>query len=533
MVREMTEAQKVAQALDVDVEQAVWDLLRAGKASPSPQEVVARLQKCVARGSRQPRVAKSAAKKASPRTGDRAPLTRKKVQKEEAAAASSKKRKRGQQAEEGAAAAAPTKKMKGGQAAASDRPVPKEGSLEWYCPPGKTLLLEPGKPLPQSMWPDTVDPDPSRRRALWLPKDWGQGKKNTCKCHLQAFVSPWGTVYYHKPTIEQVLGRKLGPGDGLEASVEWAKERINKKEDWFGHKPKVDADASLLACLSQQENKHVPQASKLHCCVISARRANHQEGIRNIVNVQAHLTIAGVEPTWYVDRESVEDYKKLGLKAVVGGPLTPSRNIALDDAYNAKKVCVQLSDDISAWSYYHGLGKVSGLTEGNLAAKSAKRFRLTPVAAARFLVAKMRGAGGTWPRLGGVHPTGNLGQVACQEPVARDLFILGDFFVADERDDKPDDIVRFDETFRLKEDYDFTCSHIAKWGSVMRLNRMTVCAKHEVNKGGACAVRDNKGEKEREHIQKLQEKWPGVFTLNRTRGEGDTQVVMRWKAKKF
>ena len=30
----------------------------------------------------------------------------------------------------------------------------------------------------------------------------------------------------------------------------------------------------------------------------------------------------GVTPTWYVDKDSLEDYQALGLKAVVGGKLT-------------------------------------------------------------------------------------------------------------------------------------------------------------------------------------------------------------------
>merc|ERR1712241_1658507 len=78
----------------------------------------------------------------------------------------------------------------------------------------------------------------------------------------------------------------------------------------------------------------------------------------------------------------------------------------------------------------------------------------------------------------------------------------------------------------LKEDYDFSCSHIKKYGSVMRCNRMTLSVKHYDNAGGACSNRDKKGEEERRNIAILNGKWPGVFTPNpKRKGE----VIMRWK----
>ena len=77
-------------------------------------------------------------------------------------------------------------------------------------------------------------------------------------------------------------------------------------------------------------------------------------GIADIFTVQSQLHQAGVTPTWYVDKESLKDYLKLGLKAVVGGKLTAARNKALRDANKKGKICVQLSDDISAWEYRDG-----------------------------------------------------------------------------------------------------------------------------------------------------------------------------------
>jgi len=45
----------------------------------------------------------------------------------------------------------------------------------------------------------------------------------------------------------------------------------------------------------------------------------------------------GVKPTWYVDEGSLEAYRALGLTAIVGGKLTPARNLALDHARAKKK----------------------------------------------------------------------------------------------------------------------------------------------------------------------------------------------------
>lgn len=78
----------------------------------------------------------------------------------------------------------------------------------------------------------------------------------------------------------------------------------------------------------------------------------------------------------------------------------------------------------------------------------------------------------------------------------------------------------------LKEDYDFTCSHLKENGSVMRCNRLTLVVKHYSNSGGAVATRDKKGVEERKNIAILKRKWPRVFHDNPKR---KNEVVMRWK----
>jgi len=192
---------------------------------------------------------------------------------------------------------------------------------------------------------------------------------------------------------------------------------------------------------------------------------------------------------------------------------------------------VQVSDDISSWDYYVGeLGNQEDLAAGNAAAKAADHLRISPAASARFLLAKLRAAqaaaGGkrAGPRLAGVFPMANTGQAFTREAVSSDHFILGDFFVADRSP------VRFDTRMTLKEDYDFTCAHLAKHGAVIRCNRMFIRAVHETNAGGAVSERDSAGEREREMIKILKEKWPGVFWCNGKRG--DTQVILNWKRRR-
>jgi len=285
-----------------------------------------------------------------------------------------------------------------------------------------------------------------------------------------------------------------------------------------------DPDATFFKLLSLAERRCLPAKDELHFCVISARRASHNKGARDIAVVQHALTAAGVTPTWYVDEDSLQEYRDLGLKAVVGGKLTTSRNRALNDASRQGKACVQISDDISLWEYHDG-PQASGKTMAalNAAHNAARRYVVSPVAAARFLLAKMRGGPadtkGRRPQLAGAYMLGNCSRTWAGPAFCRHHFIIGDFFVVDRSR------VRFDETLTLKEDYDFTCSHIQEHGSVFRCNRMTFVAKHYKNPGGACTVRDAKGKEEQRNISILAQKWPQAIRPHPTR---KNEVVLRW-----
>lgn len=377
-------------------------------------------------------------------------------------------------------------------------------------------------------------------RSAWLPDDWGQGVKWTNPTShstgghggtYTVFMAPDGKVFYHRWAAEDYAGQKFTLEDGhngqirqaqLQAAQQIQVARVQIKDigSGSGHIG-LDSDETLFRLLSKHERSCLPSKDEFHFCVVSARRAHTAEGIRDIFVVQSQLLDAGVTPTWYVDEASLKDYKGLGLKAVVGGKLTQARNKCLADAKRLGRVCVQLSDDISAWEYRDGK-RAPDRTDAalNQAHASAKRILASPAAAARFILAKMRGVqDGPRPHLGGCYMLGSCSRTMAGDEFSRKHFILGDFFVADKSP------VRFDEDMKLKEDYDFSCQHIRTHGSVLRCNRLTLSVKHYKNAGGAVATRDGKGQEEKRNIAILFAKWPRAFHLNAKRGN---EVLMRW-----
>mmetsp|Transcript_54627 Transcript_54627/g.152473 ORF Transcript_54627/g.152473 Transcript_54627/m.152473 type:complete len:566 (+) Transcript_54627:43-1740(+) len=357
-------------------------------------------------------------------------------------------------------------------------------------------------------------------RVTWLPDDFGQGVKMTNPISRSVgggggtytvWVGPEGKVYYHRHTVEQDLGRKLGAQDGFNGQLRMAQLQ-GKHSD----------EKKVFGLLNKKEKACLVGKEHFHFCIISARRTRTPEGLRDIAMVQAQFKLSGVDPTWYVDEPSLQEYRNLGLKAVVGGRLTDARNRALDDARRKGLVCVQTSDDIAKWEYHDGKQAEDRTDEAvNAAFAAATCYVLSPVTAARLLLSKMRGVAGPGetPKLGGVYPLATCSRAFGGDVVSRRNFILGDFFVADRSP------VRFDTEMTLKEDYAFTCAHIEKHGSVLRLNRMSVHAKHQTNAGGACSVRDKKGLEEQKNIRILCKRWPGAFSLNPKR---KNEVILRW-----
>ncbi|CAK0861437.1 unnamed protein product [Prorocentrum cordatum] len=308
-----------------------------------------------------------------------------------------------------------------------------------------------GAPLkggfPVEKWPPNVLVD--GKRDCWLPDDWGQAVKNTGPGGVYlGWVSPEGKFFYHRrgypSAIEEHLGRKLTALDGINGVRRAVSQRVPPGAD----------KAFLNGCLSAAERKHVLDAKGFHFAVISARRATSDDGQHGIMLVEGYCHGAGIKPTWYVDKESLDDYKKLGLDAVVGGKLTPARNMALDTAKRRGQVCVQISDDISKWEYFdvekQDFSGQADFSKMNAAVRGSKRLYISPLAAAQFILAKMRSSP-LKPQLGGVFPTLNAAMSLGNEEYSTHHFILGDFFVAE-----PTSPCRFDTSMTLKEDYDYS-----------------------------------------------------------------------------
>ncbi|CAK0827646.1 unnamed protein product [Prorocentrum cordatum] len=221
------------------------------------------------------------------------------------------------------------------------------------------------------------------------------------------------------PRLRGGMGEGLTARDGFNGVLRSVKQLVPPGAD----------QAFLDGCLSTDERNRVLGAKHFHFAVISARRATSDEGQLGIMTVEAHFNAVGVKPTWYVDAESLQAYKSLGLSAVVGGKLTPARNLALDDAKSRRQVCVQISDDISKWEYFdverQDFGGETSFQRANAAVCGAKRLCVSPLAAAQFILAKMRSSPSR-PHLGGVFPTRNASMSLGQEEYSTHHFILGD-----------------------------------------------------------------------------------------------------------
>jgi hypothetical protein len=201
--------------------------------------------------------------------------------------------------------------------------------------------------------------------------------------------------------------------------------------------------------------------------------------------VISHLRPGNVEPmtrligpaTWYVGNGEATAYAEAGAAMVVeSGGLCPSRNAALRDAWASGLPCLQLSDDL-------------------------KRIRKAPEDTPMSFdeaVALMRDrtAEHGFP-LAGVAPTANA--YFYSKPVTTDGFVVGDMILVQSCG------VFFDESLRLKEDYDYTLQHFRDFGGAVRCNEILATFAHRTNPGGACAVRTSK--LERASIDRLKAKW--------------------------
>jgi len=169
------------------------------------------------------------------------------------------------------------------------------------------------------------------------------------------------------------------------------------------------------------------------------------------------------------------------------GKLVESRNWALDHAFKDKLICVQLSDDVKKITINKNFGekKVVPLSE-----------------AIEDIVNKFDKTSGFY--LMGIPPTNN--DFFAKKMTATNVFCIGDALFV-----KPS-APRFDTNLSLKEDYDFTLSHIKQYKTVVRYHKYLWEFAHYSNAGGAVDYRSDTTEQA--NIDYLLRKWGDAIKLN-------------------
>jgi hypothetical protein len=140
--------------------------------------------------------------------------------------------------------------------------------------------------------------------------------------------------------------------------------------------------------------------------------------------MEKHFKKKDVRPCWIVGVGETAAYKRMGATEVYeGGGLCASRNMALDVARKAKKICVELSDDVVSFTFLEatdmaewtgGYKKCVSPTDKNTRGGESTKCSISPVTAARFIECHMRK---TKAYLGGVYPNTNEGYMFGCEPI--------------------------------------------------------------------------------------------------------------------
>lgn len=234
----------------------------------------------------------------------------------------------------------------------------------------------------------------------------------------------------------------------------------------------------------------------VYTAIVSSGRAG------NVPAMNRHTDGLVGPVVWYVGAGEAADYRYCGAAHVVeGGPLCEARNRALDDAQDKGMHCLQLSDDLRRVSVAHG----------------NTRDQVEPITLLDAVGSLAEALFEHDAHLAGAAPTAN--PYFSKLRVHRSAFIVGDMVLV--RAGCP---LRWDEQLPLKEDYDYTCQHLARYGVVARADYLLADFLHRRNKGGAVAYRTSA--LEQQAIARLQAKWPGVIVPNPRRQD---EVLLRWR----
>lgn len=237
-----------------------------------------------------------------------------------------------------------------------------------------------------------------------------------------------------------------------------------------------------------------------HVAIVSSQRPV------NVPHMEA--LCAPIGPWWYVPPDQADEYRYAGAHHVVEVEgLCGARNAALRDAAGGghragleSVDCLQLSDDLRKLGLAHG----------------PARADVEPITVQQAMVLMMWELVNHDAHLAGVAPTSN--PYFAKDRVHESAFIVGDMILV--RAGCP---LQFDEAMLLKEDYDYTCQHLATYGRVARLDNVLADFAHRKNRGGAVAYRSPA--MEQRMIAHLIEKWPEAIKPNPRR---PNEVLLRW-----
>lgn len=215
-------------------------------------------------------------------------------------------------------------------------------------------------------------------------------------------------------------------------------------------------------------------------------------------NVPAMQALFAPDPiTWVVPHAERHDYATAGAHAVLPVPLpapghyqlTTQRQAALTHALTHGAVCIQTDDDCKGFKAATG------------------DERRPPAVEWPELRDAMLDALDGETHLVGLPPTSNAYFARGKKLTYG--FVLASLHATDTNE------VAWDTTLPVKEDYDFTCGHLARYGRIARLDTYVANYDHYSNRGGVVAVRTP--ENERDSARRLVERWPDYLRTHARR----------------
>jgi hypothetical protein len=206
--------------------------------------------------------------------------------------------------------------------------------------------------------------------------------------------------------------------------------------------------------------------------------------------------------TWVVPPGQQTAYSRAGVHAEPIGSATSvakARNAALEAAFEHYATCIMLDDDLTRlrWALKPGTNSVRELAFEDAATHIVHSLAEEPTC-----------------RLAGANSTDNAYFV--RKAFSTRLFIPTAFMVVEPNP------LRFDEQLPMREDYDYCCQHIEKFGSALRCNRVLPSFTYKTNSGG---MQEHRTEETSERsIEILTAKWPQWIKRNPRR---PGEVLMR------